>query len=150
MVVIGLMTGLAIAAPEKPPEDQGLNTFEAYLASKHPGYGCDEGPVEFRNASVQAAYPDRHFYYVLTHARGIQPPFPNAMSLVAWIDDKAEVRPLDSYSPETFRSGLMKVSSTEEARRAAAAVLILAFGDPGEKRWRFEERWITVEKSRKG
>ena len=57
---------------------------------------------------------------------------------------------LDPPSPATLQTGLIKVASTESARKAAAAVLIMAMGDPGERRWKSSEDAILVKKSRKG
>ena len=45
---------------------------------------------------------------------------------------------------------MKKVKGADEARRTAAAILILAMGDPGERRWRFRADQITAHKSRKG
>ncbi len=141
--------GTARAADGKTPSEE-LEIFKAWLDREHPGYGCDEGPARFRNETVEAAYAGRRFYYVLTHARGIRPPLPNALSLVARVDESGDVLPLNPYSPESYRPGLKKVTRAEEARRTAAAVLILAMGDPGERRWRFRADQITARKSRKG
>jgi hypothetical protein len=127
-----------------------LETFKTWLQEKHPGYGCDAGPGPFLNATVQAAYPKRRFYYVLTHARGIGPPFKNAVSLVADIDEDGAVRRLDGSSIETFRIGLKKVSNASDARQAAAAVLILALGDPGVKRWPISTSLVMAKKSQGG
>ena len=88
--------------------------------------------------------------YVLTRARGIRPPFPNGVSLVAQVEESGDVRPLNPSSPEGYRPGLTNVRKTEEARRTAAAVLILAMGDPGERRWTIRPDQITARKSRKG
>jgi hypothetical protein len=147
--LLGMLSGPAGAV------DQGvvaheLSAFKAWLEHLHPGYGCDEGPAAFRNQTVDAAYGGRRFYYVLTYTRGIAPPFQNSLSLVAHVSQVGEVQRLDSSSPATFQPGLLKVSSAQDARRAAAAVLILAMGDPGERRWRFSENLFSVKKSRKG
>src|SRR5437773_2294797 len=50
----------------------------------------------------------------------------------------------------TYRRGLKKVSSAADARQAAAAVLILALGDPGQRRWPIKENLIRVRKDRWG
>jgi len=143
------------ASPATPEADSDvrmseLETFKTWLQTSHPGYGCDEGPAPFGNAAVQAAYPERRFYYVLTHARGIAPPFKNALSLVADIGPDGTVRRLDASSLDTYRLGLMKASKPAEARRAAAAVLILALGDPGAKRWPINESLFLVRKDQGG
>ena len=127
-----------------------LEIFSAWLTRTRGAYGCDEGPARFVNGTVEAAYPGRRFYYVLTHARGIAPPFKNAVSLVAEIDDGGEVRPLDSTSLDTYRRGLKKVSTKAEAKEAAAAVLILALGDPKQRRWRVAKEAVEVKRNRRG
>jgi len=137
------------AAGGKTPTEE-LQIFKAWLDRVRPGYGCDEGPARFRNETVEAVYADRRFYYVLTRARGIRPPFPNGVSLVAQVEESGDVRPLNPSSPEGYRPGLTNVRKTEEARRTAAAVLILAMGDPGERRWTIRPDQITARKSRKG
>jgi len=109
------------AAAGQTPSGE-LEIFKAWLDREHPGYGCDEGPARFQNETVESVYAGPRFYYVLTHARGIRPPFSNALSLVARVDESGEVRPLNPYSPESYRPGLKKVKGGEEARRTAAAV----------------------------
>jgi hypothetical protein len=127
-----------------------LETFKTWLQRTHPGYGCDAGPGPFLNATVQAAYPGRRFYYVLTNARGIAPPSQNSVSLVADIDGDGAVRRLDGSSIDTFRLGLRKVSSASDARQAVAAVLVLALGDPGEKRWPIKPSMVMAKKDHGG
>jgi hypothetical protein len=141
--------GTVPAGAGKTPSDE-LAIFRAWLDREHPGYGCDEGPARFRNETVEAAYSGRRFYYVLTYTRGIPPPFRNGLSLVARVDESGGVRPLRSDSPESYRPGLKGIKGAEEARRTAAAVLILAMGDPGERRWKFRSDQITARKNRKG
>ena len=136
-------------AAQRAPID-GLEIFKAWLDRVHPGYGRDEGPARFRNGIVDAAYGGRRFYYVLTYTRGIPPPFRNGVSVVAHVDDNGNLTPLDPSSPATYRPGLRKVSSAQDARQAAAAVLILAMGDPGERRWKFREGMFTAKKAKSG
>lgn len=130
--------------------DEGLASFKTWLDREHAGYGCDEGPGRFRNATVEAAYPGQRFYYVLTHTRGIPPPFQKALTLVVRIGGNGAVAPLNATSPATFQTGLARVASANQARRAAAAVLILTLGDPGQRRWRIEESLVRVRRLRKG
>jgi len=139
------MTAPAIAAQS----DDGaagaeLATFKAWLDSAHAGYGCDEGPARLRNQSVESAYPGRHFYYVLTYARGIGPPFPHALTLVAELAG-GEVRPIRPGSVEGYRIGLVKVASAKDARLAAAAVLILA--SVGGRPWSYEPSAMKAKHS---
>jgi len=141
--------GTIRAADQRSPDDE-LKIFKAWLEHRYAGYGCDEGPARFRNETVEAAYAGRRFYYVLTYTRGIRPPFEKALSLVVHLDGRGNVQPLNLSAPEAYRAGLKKVSGAAEARLAAAAVLILAMGDPGERRWKFRQDLFTVKRSRKG
>jgi len=145
------VVGVAVAAlaliPQQPDE---LQVFKRWLDREHPGYGSDEGPARFRNATVEAAYPGRRFYYVLTHARGTPGGPRNPLSLVVEIDDRGGVTPLSLPSLSTYRAGLRKVKTKEDARRTAAAVLILALGDPRQRGWKIEESGFRIERRKGG
>ena len=78
------------------------------------------------------------------------PAFAKPLSLVARVDESGTVTPLHRSSPATFQAGLRKVSSASDARQAAAAVLVLAFGDPRERRWRFQESLFAVRRRPQG
>lgn len=121
-----------------------------WIARAHPGYGCDEGPARFRNRTVDSVYSGRRFYYVLTYTRGTPPPFRNGLSVVAHVDDNGKVTPLDRSALTTYQQGLRKVSTAKQARASAAAVMILAMGDPGERRWKFHESMFTAKKDKTG
>ena len=123
-------------------------TFKKWLTENHPGYGCDEGPGAFLNNTVAAAYPGRHFFYVLTYTRGIPPPFKNSLSLVAEVDSAGNVIPFRPSSPESYGRGLIRIRSSRDARLAGAAVSILATCDPGERRWNYvPDRFKAKKKS---
>ena len=130
--------------------DEKLVIFKAWLDREHPGYSCDEGPAEFRNKTVESAYPGRRFYYVLTNPKGMAPPARKALSLVAYVSVEGEVRPFDIQQLTTFHPALIRVTGAKEARLAAAAVLIVAMGDPGEKRWKIDPDKIEATKSNGG
>jgi hypothetical protein len=137
------------AAQAPPSQDPALAVFSAWLSENHPGYGCDEGPARFRNKTVEAAYSGQRFYYVLTYARGIQPPFANSVSLVAAIDDEGRVIPFTPRSPASYGKGLKRMASSKDVRMAAAAVSIVASCDPGERRWAFKPDLFKVKKTAK-
>jgi len=123
-----------------------LSRFKAWLDREHPGYHSDEGPAAFRNKIVEAAYPGVHFYYVLTYARGTPPPYPNMLTLLAQVDEHGAVLPVRAV--DTFRRGLRPVKTKEDARKVAAAVLILAFSDPRQRHWPFvPEKFVVKRKS---
>jgi len=141
------LLGASNASPPTTASDPRLQTFRAWLDREHPGYGCDEGPARFGNATVAAAYPYVHLYYVLTYTRGIQPPFPNSLSLVAAVDSDFVI-PFDPRKPESYRRGLKKVSSKKDAQIAAAAVLIV--GSCGDRHYSVTPDRMSVKKSSKG
>lgn len=130
--------------------DPGLRAFREWLDREHAGYGCDEGPAPFRNRTVEAAYPGAHLYYVLTYTRGIQPPFPNSLSLVAALDDKGNVTPFRPGAPASYGRGLRRIASAKDARLAAAGVMIVAACDPGTRRWPISPERIKAKKNSKG
>ena len=142
-ILIALVT-VCLVTTTTPPygNDPGLATFKNWLDRTRPGYGCDEGPARFRNSAVEAAYPGRRFYYVLTYARGIQPPFERSVTMVAEVNEQGQVRPLRSV--EELRVGLMKVSSARSAKLAAAAVMSL--GSCGERRWNYSPESFTAKR----
>ena len=149
LLVLGTASVAAFGASgQGRAADPGLQAFTTWLDRTHPHYGCDQGPAAFHNSTVAAAYPGRRFYYALTRARGIQPPFPNALTLVAEVDENGKVRRLDSI--DAYRVGLVKVSSSKQAKLAAAAVLILSLADPGEGRSKFDPAQIKAKQSGKG
>ena len=148
-----VFAALAMLAPNTPAppdstSDPGLEAFHSWLTVNRPGYGCDEGPAPFRNKTVQAAYPGQRFYYVLTDTRGIPPPFPNSVSLVAAIDGDGDVLPLRSL--ENFGRGLIPVKSARAARLAAAGVLIVTSCDPGERRWKYAPARFKAKRTSTG
>lgn len=145
LAVIAGATSASPAAATSP--SIRLELFRAWLDREHPGYGCDEGPAPFRNATVEAAYPYVHLYYVLTYTRGIQPPFPNSLSLVAAVDSSFVI-PFDPRRVESYRRGLKKVASKKDAQIAAAAVLIV--GSCGDRHYTVTADKISVKKNRKG
>ena len=152
VAVLALSAASSDAETSQPGSvpDPALTSFRRWLDASRPGYGCDEGPAPFRNKTVEAAYPGQRFYYVLTYTRGTPPPFRNGLSVVAHVDHNGKVAPLDQSALTTYRQGLRKVSTAKQARASAAAVMILAMGDPGERRWKFRESMFTAKKDKTG
>jgi hypothetical protein len=148
MLAVILFSAFQVAAQQAPGD--GLAAFKAWLERVHPGYACDRGPAQFRNKAVEAAYPGRRFYYVLSYTRGMRPRLPNELSVVARVDENGTVTPLSPSSPATYRPGLRKVATAGDARRSGAAVLILAMGDPGDGLPTFQDSLFTVKKGKEG
>jgi hypothetical protein len=140
---------VAQGAAQQAPADE-LRIFKAWLDRVHPGYACDQGPARFRNPTVDAAYPGRHFYYVLTYTRGMRPRLQNEISLVAHVDPSGNVSPLNPSSPAAYRPGLRKVFTATDVRQAGAAVLILAMGDPGGGLRKLNDSLCTITKEKRG
>jgi len=159
-IVIGLVMSSVLAcvatlaatgqAPrETTSADADLTVFKTWLKARYGAYRCDEGPARFRNPMVEAVYPGRQFYYVLTYARGIPLPFRNAVSMIAVVEHDS-VRALRGASIGEYREGLRRVRSLADARAAAAGVLILTLGDPGQRRWRIDPKGFRVQRSAGG
>ena len=146
MNLAAIFAVLAVTSVAAPPADPQLDAFKTWLDRAHPGYGCDLGPARFENKTVASAYPGLEFYYVLTYARGIRPPFENAITLVAEVNDRGGVRPLRDLA--AFRAGLIKASSAKNAKLAAAAVMSLA--SCGERRWSYAPEAFVAKKKNGG
>jgi len=129
-------------------DDPALAAFSAWLSEHRPGYGCDEGPARFRNATVEAAYPGQRFYYVLSYTRGIQPPFPNSVSLVAAVNESLRVIPFQPASPISYGRGLKHIGSARDAQLAAAAVSIVS--SCGDRHWKYDPARFKVKKTHTG
>jgi hypothetical protein len=56
------------------------------------------------------------------------------------------VRPIRPVSMDGYRTGLVKASSAKDARLAAAAAMILATADPGERRWHYDPSLFKAKK----
>lgn len=136
------------AASDESASDPGLAAFTRWLDANHPGYGCDEGPAPFTSKTVEAAYPGHRFYYVLTYTRGIQPPYPHSLSLVAAVDDSGHVAPFLPGQPATYSRGLKRVQSKKDARIAGAAILIV--GSCAERRWPIAPDRVQAKKTPDG
>ena len=146
LLLAGLWGITSVALATSPPVDPGLASFKAWLDQTHPKYGCDEGPGRFQNPTVEKAYPGRRFYYVLTYTRGIQPPFPNSLTMVAEVDAQGHVRPVRDV--DALKVGLMKASSRNEACLAAAAVMSLS--SCGERRWSYPPESFKAKRKNGG
>jgi len=149
LAAVALTAATSFAATKPiPASDPALTSFSRWLDANRPGYGCDEGPAPFRNKTVEAAYPGQRFYYVLTYARGIRPPFENSVSLVAAVDDSGHVVPFLPGAPASYGRGLKHIKSSKDARLAGAAVMIVA--SCGERRYPIAPERVKVKKSSKG
>jgi hypothetical protein len=149
LAVVALTAATSFAAMRPiPASDPALTSFSRWLEANRPGYGCDEGPAPFRNKTVEGAYPGQRFYYVLTYARGIRPPFENSVSLVAAVDDSGHVVPFLPGAPASYSRGLKRIKSSKDAKLAGAAVMIVA--SCGERHWPIEPERVKVKKSSKG
>ena len=87
---------------------------------------------------------------MLTYARGIQLPFANPISLVAFVSNSGQVLPFQPGSPASYGRGLRSIASAKDVRLAAAAVSIVASCDPGERRWKYKPESFKVKKTSKG
>ena len=108
--------GRPVLADDVSPE-QDVQAVKAFLASED--FTWDSGPTRITNKSIQAAYPDSRFYYVLFSVAGGGADTPK-LSHVLRLDKTGKV------SIRKHNDGLMKIGSVNEAKVAAAAVMSLA------------------------
>ena len=149
LLVLGTASVAAFGASgQGRAADPGLQAFTTWLDRTHPHYGCDQGPAAFHNSSVAAAYPGRRFYYALTRRAASSRPSPTRSPW--WPRWTKTARCGASIRSMRIAVGLVKVSSSKQAKLAAAAVLILSLADPGEGRSKFDPAQIKAKQSGKG
>jgi RNA polymerase sigma factor (sigma-70 family) len=128
------------ASKENEPSDD-LAAFKSYLEKNHKGKKWQHGPARIDSETLRAAYGKLRFYYVRS-----SPPLPpganlpelidrykrelaeyqkgDFISLTVSIDEDSKIAPVGDHN-----QGLMKISTDDDARSAACAILSLA--NPG-------------------
>src|SRR5215475_9827190 len=120
-----------------------LTRFRNYMEEVKPGKKWQSGPTLMDSAEIRRAYPNARFYSVYS-----SPPLPPGaplpellkayeekmveykkqfVSLTIRIDAQDTMRPF--YEAEDYNQGLMRVTTDEDARISAAAILSLYGSD---------------------
>jgi hypothetical protein len=142
--LLGLLgfAAFVLAADKEPADRQtadDIAAFKAYLEKNQPGKKWQLGPSRVDGPEIKAAYGKQRFYFVLSSAplppgaanpdliKRYQEQFAdfqkNYISLAVRIDDNGKVIPLTG--PKDFNTGLMKVASDDDAKKAASAILAI-------------------------
>jgi len=149
--VIALMLnfGIATRTGDKNAENQqtqiaaDLTRFRNYMDEVKPGKKWQSGPTPMDSAEIRRAYGNARFYSVYS-----SPPMPPGaplpelvkeyeekmvayqkefVSLTIRIDEQERMAPL--YEAEDYNQGLMRVTTDDDARISAAAILSLYGSD---------------------
>jgi hypothetical protein len=150
--VIALMLnfGVAMRTAGKNAQDEqiraDLTKFQSYLEVNKPGKKWQTGPARIDSEEIRKAYGKLRFYYVYS-----SPPLPPGaplpelleeyerkmeeyqkqfISLTFRIDEQGGIKSLqeDDYN-QGYNQGLMRVTTDDEARICAAAILSLYSSD---------------------
>jgi hypothetical protein len=148
-VVIALMLNCGIithTAGKNAQNEQiraDLTRFQSYMEEVKPGKKWQSGPTPMDSAEIRRAYSNARFYTVYS-----SPPMPPGaplpellaeyqqkldvykkqfISLTMRIDAQERMTPL--YEAEDYNQGLMRVTTDEDARISAAAILSLYGSD---------------------
>jgi hypothetical protein len=147
--VIALMLGFGVVtcmADKKADDEQtraDLTKFRSYLEKNKPGKKWQTGPARMDSEEIRKAYEKLRFYYVFS-----SPPLPPGaplpellgeyqrkvveyqkqfISLTIRIDEQGRITPL--HKAEDYNLGLMQVTTDEDAKIGAAAILSLYSSD---------------------
>ena len=148
-VVIALMLNCGIisnTAGKNPQNEQikaDLIKLQNYMAEVKPGKKWQSGPTPMDSAEIRRAYSNARFYSVYS-----SPPLPPGaplpelvqeyqqkmdvyqkqfISMTIQIDAQERMTPL--YEAEDFNQGLMRITTDDDARISAAAILSLYGSD---------------------
>jgi hypothetical protein len=118
---------------------EGLDAFRAYLKKTYPDKKWQQGPSRLDSPALRAAYRGQRFYYVYSsppltpganiesvqdaHRRQVEDIRNHYISIAVRVDGTGQVMPL--RNPPDYNGGLIKVTSEDDARTAAAAILSL-------------------------
>jgi hypothetical protein len=147
--VIALMLDLGIAtctAGKNAQDEQNmadLKKVQSYLEENKPGKKWQTGPARMDSEEIRKAYEKLRFYYVFS-----SPPLPPGaplpdlldeyerkmdehqkqfISLTIRMDEQGSITPL--HEEEDYNLGMMRVTTDEDAKICAAAILSLYSSD---------------------
>jgi hypothetical protein len=143
MLTIGITTRTAGNNAEGQQTGAELTNFRNYLEEVKPGKTWQSGPAPLDSAEIRKAYGNLRFYYVYS-----SPPLPPGaplqelleefevkmkayqeqfISLTMSFDEQGKMAPMQKA--EDYNQGLMRITTDEDAKIAAAAILSLYYSD---------------------
>src|SRR5215510_5274420 len=139
--------GIATCTAGKNAQDEqttaDLTKFQSYLEENKPGKKWQTGPARMDSEEIRKAFGKARFYYVFS-----SPPLPPGaplpelleehqlrmkeyqdkfISLTMRIDEEGRITPL--HEEEDYNLGMMRVTTDEDAKICAAAILSLYSSD---------------------
>jgi len=152
--VIALMLdfGIATCAAGKNAQNEqtkdaqtmaDLAKFQSYLEENKPGKKWQTGPARMDSEEIRTAFGKARFYYVFSspplppgaplpelleeHARKMVEYQEQFISLTMRIDEEGKITPL--HEEEDYNLGMMRVTTDEDAKICAAAILSMYSSD---------------------
>jgi hypothetical protein len=160
--------GIATCTAGKNAQDEkttaDLAKFRNYIEEIMPGKKWQTGPALMDSAEIRKAYEKQRFYYVFS-----SPPMPpgaplpeliaeheekmkeyqeHFISLTISIDAEGKITPL--HDEEDYNPGMMRVTTDEDAKTCAAAILSMYSSDPRVGPGIITAKEVTVTKSGSG
>jgi hypothetical protein len=141
-----------------------LTKFQGYLEENKPGKKWQTGPALMDSEEIRKAFEKARFYYVFS-----SPPMPPGaplpelldeynqrveefqkqfISLTVKIDGDGKITPL--HEEEDYNLGMMRVTSDEDAKICAAAILSMYSSDPRVGPGIVTAKEVAVTKTEKG
>jgi hypothetical protein len=168
--VIALMLNFGIAmrtAGQNAQDEQikaDLAKFQSYIEENKPGKKWQTGPARMDSEEIRKAYEKLRFYYVFSsppmppgaplqelldeHDRRMKEYQEQFISLVIGIDEKGGITPF--REEEDYNQGMMRVTTDEEAKICAAAILSMYSSDDRVGPGIVSAKEVTVTRSENG
>jgi hypothetical protein len=168
--VIALMLDLGIATctAGKNAQDEQIKAdfakFRNYIEEIEPGKKWQTGPALMDSAEIRKAFEKQRFYYVFS-----SPPMPPGaplpellqeyeekkrvyqeqfISLTVSMDEQGKITPL--HDEEDYNLGMMRVTTDEDAKICAAAILSMYSSDPRVSPGIVTAKEVSVTKTESG
>jgi hypothetical protein len=168
--VIALMLDFGIATRTAGKNAQDAQTmadvakFQSYLEENKPGKKWQTGPTRMDSEEIRKAFGKARFYYVFSsppappgaalpelieeHQRRMEEHQKQFISLVMRIDEEGRITPL--HEEEDYNLGMMRVTTDEDAKICAAAILSLYSSDDRVSPGLVAAKEVTVTRSENG
>ncbi len=143
LIALMLNFGIATHTAGKNAQDEqaraDLTKFQSYIEEIKPGKKWQTGPARMDSEEIRKAFEKLRFYYVYSsppmppgaplpelleeYQRNLEAYQKQFISLIIKIDEQGRTTPL--YGAEDYNLGMMRVTTDEEAKICAAAILSL-------------------------
>jgi hypothetical protein len=139
MLNFGIVTSTAGKNAQDEQTAADLTKFRSYLEEYKPGKKWQTGPARMDSEEIRKAFGQQRFYYVFSsppmppgaglqelldeHERKMEAHQKEFISLTIKIDGEGKITPL--YGAEEYNSGMMRVTTDDDAKICTAAVLSL-------------------------